>query len=394
MGNIYPGRNERPELTERELSYIELHTKFTRKQIDDYHIRFLTFYPRGYVTLEQFCELYASELKHLSHARPLLERLFDRIDTDQNGQLSFKEILFFKAIASPETDHDEKLRWIFLLYDVNHDRHIDRREFLDLCQLVHYIHARSLSQTRLDQFNHLFDQFDVNNDEKLNCEEFLRLCKTCEDLLKLMTPMFAQTKWNINRGLSSGGNDPSPTFVTNDDQMDYLIKRTKFSREQIEGYYQTFHTRCRAGRLSKTEFLDFYQQLLPSTSSQTYSELIFQAFDHLSKDGSIQFDEFLIAIYIHSNSSTDREKLEWLYNAYDRDGDGLIDYDEIHQIVQALFTLHGIDREKTSVTYVAYEIMANLDLNNDDRISRQEFVNMLKDKELTSFLAPSFIKQN
>jgi hypothetical protein len=42
---------------------------------------------------------------------------------------------------------------------------------------------------------------------------------------------------------------------------------------------------------------------------------------------------------------------------------------------------------------VAYEIMANLDLNNDDKISKQEFMNMLKDKELTNFLAPSFIKQ-
>ncbi|CAF4252386.1 unnamed protein product, partial [Adineta steineri] len=37
MGNLQPGRSERPELNERELSYIILHTKFTRKQINDYH---------------------------------------------------------------------------------------------------------------------------------------------------------------------------------------------------------------------------------------------------------------------------------------------------------------------------------------------------------------------
>jgi hypothetical protein len=45
------------------------------------------------------------------------------------------------------------------------------------------------------------------------------------------------------------------------------------------------------------------------------------------------------------------------------------------------------------VGYVSYEIMAVLDLNNDDRISKQEFINMLKDKELTNFLAPSLVKQ-
>ena len=120
---------------------------------------------------------------------------------------------------------------------------------------------------------------------------------------------------------------------------------------------------------------------------------MFRAFDCISTDGFIQFDEYLTAIYIHSNASTAREKLEWLYNAYDRDGDGQIDYNEIHQIVQALFVLHGIDREAHSVSYLAYEIMAVLDLNDDDKISKQEFMNVLKDRELASFLAPSLVKQ-
>lgn len=122
-------------------------------------------------------------------------------------------------------------------------------------------------------------------------------------------------------------------------------------------------------------------------------EFLFLAFDHLSKDGFVQFDEFLIGIFIHSQESSAREKLEWLYNAYDRNGDGTIDYTEINQIVHALFLLYGIDREKQSVSYVTYEIMAMLDLNGDDRISRQEFLNVLKDKELTKFLAPSLVKQ-
>lgn len=196
MGNIYPGRVERPELTEREISYIVLHTNFTRKQIDDFHVRFLTYYPRGYATFEQFCDLYGTELKHLSNARPLLERLFRHIDTDKNERLSFKEILFFKALSSPETDNEEKLRWIFLLYDINQDRQIDQYEFLELCHLVYRIYGRPLAKNRLEELKHLFDKYDINNDGQLNCEEFIRLCKECEDLLELMTPMFSNTKWN------------------------------------------------------------------------------------------------------------------------------------------------------------------------------------------------------
>ena len=171
------------------------------------------------------------------------------------------------------------------------------------------------------------------------------------------------------------------------------MKRTKFTRSQILHYYQTFRSRCQSDRLSKSEFVSFYQKLIQSKSSETYCEFLFRAFDSVSKDGFIQFDEFLLAIYIHSNASTPREKLEWLYNAYDRDGDGSIDYEEINQIVHGLFVLHGIDREKHSAAYVAYEIMAILDLNDDDKISKQEFLNVLKDRELTKFLAPTLVKQ-
>ena len=380
MGNLHPARSERPELSERELTYITLHTRFTRKQINDYYIRFRSFYPRGSVNFEEFCRLYSNELKHLSNSQPLLQRLFHHIDTDKNGQLNFREILFFKAISMPETDLEEKFRWIFFLYDTNGDYQIDEKEFSSLCQLAFDIHGKILPKHRRDQLKALFQQFDCDQDQQLNCEEFIRLCQHCPDLLQLITPMFTNTKWNSNE-------IPS-------DRLEYLVNRTKFTREQILDYHQLFLQRCPSGRLSKSDFIHFYHKLLPSTSSETYCEFLFRAFDRLSADGCIQFDEYLLAIYIHSNSSTPREKLDWLYNAYDRDGDGFISYEEMNRIVHALCILHGIDREKQSAGYLSYQIMAILDLNNDDRISKQEFVHMLKDKELTCFLAPSLIKQS
>jgi len=197
MGNLHPGGTERAELSERELVYITLHTNFTRKQIDDFHIRFQTYYPRGYATFDQFCDLYSTELKHLHNSRPLLERLFHHIDTDKNGRLNFKEILFFKAISLPETDNDEKLRWIFLLYDTNQDRQIDQYEFLDLCYLIYHIHGDVLTTNRLDELKFLFDKFDVNGNGQLSCNEFIQLCKQCSDLLEYMAPMFNNTKWNL-----------------------------------------------------------------------------------------------------------------------------------------------------------------------------------------------------
>jgi Ca2+-binding EF-hand superfamily protein len=196
MGNLHPARSERPELTERELSYITLHTHFTRKQINDFYIRFLTYYPRGSVNYDQFCDLYSNELKHLHNSKPLLERLFHHIDTDKNGQLNFKEILFFKAISMPETDDDEKIRWIFFLYDTDQDRQISEYEFFNLCHVAYHIHGKLLTKNRLNELKILFKKFDIDNDRQLNCEEFTKLCKQCTDLLELIAPMFNNTKWN------------------------------------------------------------------------------------------------------------------------------------------------------------------------------------------------------
>ncbi|CAF0750001.1 unnamed protein product [Adineta ricciae] len=393
MGNLHPARNERPELDEREVLYIVLHTRFTRKQVNDFHVRFLTYYPRGQVNFDQFCQLYSRELEHLHNSGPLLERLYHHIDTDKNGLLNFKEILFFKAVSMPETDIDEKFRWIFFLYDTNHDHQIDKHEFLHLCNFAYDTHGKVLTKSRLNELNSFFDRFDVDCDQYLNCKEFTELCKQCTDLLELITPMFNNIQWN-----SKAKDDHLSKFQTTTNELTcerlgYLMKRTKFTREQILHYYKVFQSRCYNGRLSKSEFITFYQKLLRSNSAETYCEFLFRAFDSLFHDGFIQFDEYLLAIYIHSNASTAREKLDWLYNAYDRDGDGFITYHEIDQIVHALFVLYNIDREKHSVAYVAYQIMAILDLNDDDKISKQEFMNMLKDKELTSFLAPSLVKQ-
>lgn len=382
MGNLQIGRNERPELTERELTYITLHTNFTRKQIDDFYIRFLSFYPRGCVNFDEFSQLYSSELEHIDKSRLLLERLFKHIDTDKNGELNFKEILFFKGLTQPETNIDEKFRWIFLFYDTNQDNRISRNEFLDLCSFAYSIHGQTLTISRLKQLTNLFEKFDFNHDEQLNCDEFICLCQSTKDLFEFIAPIFKNTNWNSTTNHS---------FQS--DRIDYLIKRTKFTREQILSYYEQFSKHCPTKTLTKADFINFYRKILPSKQSDTYCEFLFQAFDCLSSDGVIQFDEYLLAIYIHSNLSTINEKFEWLFNAYDRDRNGFINYDELTQILHAIFILNNIDREQFSVGYVAYEIMTQLDLNNDDQISKQEFIHMTRDKELTKFLAPIFVKQ-
>ncbi|CAF0786584.1 unnamed protein product [Didymodactylos carnosus] len=389
---------ERPELNDRELEYILLHTNYTQKQIDDIYIRFMTHYPKGYLTRQQFSQLYSSELKHLKYSQPIIERLFDHIDSDKNNQLNFKEVLFLKTICSKDTTLNEKLEWLFLLYDTNHDRLIDIREFINIGRLAYVVHGKYLSQLKEDEFKSLFKQYDIDDDDHLNCQEFIQLCKQCKDILEIIAPMFSNI---INQQINNEKKKEKQTSSTNypinipHDHLAYLHEHTTFTNDEIKRYYSTFIRRCPKGRLDKQDFVHFYRNILPKRpngDAESYCDFMFKAFDIISHNGFIEFHEFLLAIYVHSKG-TPREKLEWIYNAYDRDSDGYINYTEINHIVHALFMLYGIDREKFSVAYKSYEIMSTLDLNNDDKLSKQEFLNVLKNKQLTEFLAPNFWKK-
>lgn len=64
----------------------------------------------------------------------------------------------------------------------------------------------------------------------------------------------------------------------------------------------------------------------------------------------ILMNSYLITIYIHSDATTLREKVELLYNANDHDDDRFISYDDINQIADAIFIFYDIDQEKYSVS--------------------------------------------
>ncbi|CAF5087033.1 unnamed protein product, partial [Rotaria magnacalcarata] len=97
---------------------------------------------------------------------------------------------------------------------------------------------------------------------------------------------------------------------------------------------------------------------------------------------------FLIA-YVATTEAPLEHKLRYAFNVYDLDHNSMIDRAEILFILHAMFQLLGMNDSKYSYEQCADTIMKTLDINEDQCISKEEFIQgLLKDTFLQSLMNP------
>ena len=89
-------------------------------------------------------------------------------------------------------------------------------------------------------------------------------------------------------------------------------------------------------------------------------------------DGKIDYQEFITAA-VGRSKLLNQQNLQIAFNMFDKDGNGMIDKEELRAV------FHGIEGEQSGTERDLLEqIMSEVDRNNDNQISFQEYSQAMK----------------
>merc|ERR1712183_732399 len=114
-----------------------------------------------------------------------------------------------------------------------------------------------------------------------------------------------------------------------------LLDATHFNKIELKRWYQQFMKDFPDGKMNEEQFFKIYGDLFASEANM--GENIFRSFD-LNRDGSISFRELMMTLSL-TTVGTKEEKLEWLFNVYDFDGNGKITVDEVRALADTFSTV-------------------------------------------------------
>ena len=92
---------------------------------------------------------------------------------------------------------------------------------------------------------------------------------------------------------------------------------------------------CPHGYMTRRQFVSMYRSLCPKVDAECFARHIFRAFD-LDRSNTVDFREFLVGLSITSTTSSLQTKLEWLFQVFDIDGNGLLTREECSEVIDAI----------------------------------------------------------
>ncbi|KAI0234735.1 Hippocalcin-like protein 1 [Lamellibrachia satsuma] len=119
-------------LSPRELTDLETVTAFTQSEIKDWYKQFHKGCPSGRMTKDEFRAMYEEAFKS-GNAAQFVDCVFGTYDKDGNGTIDFREFLLSTNLST-RGGIDEKLRWLFHMYDLDDNGYVTMTEVTQMCK--------------------------------------------------------------------------------------------------------------------------------------------------------------------------------------------------------------------------------------------------------------------
>lgn len=163
--------------------------------------------------------------------------------------------------------------------------------------------------------------------------------------------------------------------------------------------HEKFLADCPNGHMSRKQFIAMYTSLCPTGDAERFASHVFRAFD-LDKSNSVDFHEFLIGLSMTSTTSSPETKLEWIFQVFDIDGNGLLTRNECLEVIDIIIRFnYSRQTEQDNLTTERLIRSAKRSMmrifDNNTHGSRHtltilQFVEgCLKDEFITQILAPT-----
>ncbi|NP_001360661.1 EF-hand domain-containing protein [Caenorhabditis elegans] len=175
--------------TPPSIDYLIEITNFSKREIQQLYRSFKELWPIGTVDLEQFQLIYASIFPN-GDSKGYAELVFKNIDQNRVGTVTFLDFITnYSKIAKGTLD--ERLDWIFTLYDTNRCGFLAYNEIFHVVKSMYQMMDSSLKPAVLaticrQHVKIVFKNLNIANNGKVSKAEFLQRCRSDSDILASM----------------------------------------------------------------------------------------------------------------------------------------------------------------------------------------------------------------